>query len=301
MKRARGIFSRDWFIVVVPAVLLPAAAVRPVPVQAGAGKAPVSCAVDVRAVAGITTSGGASGAPGFQGAGQAGGTPVTAPEELLVRAGARLHECDPGGARDLWAEALRRSAADSSAVEEAMFRTAEIDFMTGQIDSAVAGLDSLMLRFPQGRLVNDALELALFLEDGMSVAPGDVKTVGACILEARCGQLDTAAGKLDSLASVSVLGDRILLVKCELERQGTRYGSAVASLERLLAGFGGSRFLPRARHMLGRIYEEDIKASDTSIDVYERLIVDYPQSPHADDARLRLKRLKAARAAKQGT
>lgn len=288
MRKVPGVSARNWPAVTLLAVVLCAVAARSGPDELVAGQA----------VAGGIAAGIAAGS---QQAGPAGLVPSGPARELLVRAGVRLRECDPDGARDLCVEALRRSATDSSAGEEAIFRIAQIDYMAGRIDSAIAGFDSLARRFPEGGLVNDSLELALFLEDGLSEAPGDIKAVGASILAVHCGQLDNATGALDSLASHSSLGDRILLIKCELERQGARYGAAVASLERLIAGFGGSRLLPKARHMLGRVYEEDINASDTAIDVYERLIVDYPESPYADDARLRIERLKAAKAARQGT
>ncbi|MBI4530864.1 MAG: tetratricopeptide repeat protein [Candidatus Latescibacteria bacterium] len=191
--------------------------------------------------------------------------------------------------------------AVAEVAEEAMFRIAEIDYMTGEIDSARTKFNALVERFPKGKLVNDALEMILFLEEGSLLAKEDLKMIGQAELSKRQGRIDDALARLDTLASHSPLADRVLFVKSRIERQAGRYEGAIATLNRMIATHGESRLRPEATYRIAQIYEVNLGESHKAIRVYEGLIIDYPQSLYADEARIRIRALKRRLAEKKGT
>lgn len=203
-------------------------------------------------------------------------------------------------ARNVYAMTTAWAAGDSGVAEEAMFRMAEIDYMTGEIDSALTRLNTLVGRFPKGGFVNDALEMVIFLEEGSRLAEGDLKIIGQAELDGLQGKVDTALARLDTLASHSLLADRALFVKSQIEHEAGCYHASIATLESLIAAHRESHLLPEAKQRIAEIYEINLGAIDKAIKVYEEMVIGSPQSLYADEARIRMHELKRKMKGKEG-
>jgi outer membrane protein assembly factor BamD (BamD/ComL family) len=223
--------------------------------------------------------------------------------EMLEEGTSWLSKGDTQRARNTYTIISAWASGDSAVVgvaEEAMFRIAEVDYMTGEIDSALTKLNALVERFPKGRFVNDALEMTLFLEEGSLLAKEDLKMIGQAELSGRQGKTDDALARLDTLASRSPLADRALFVKSRIERQVGRYGEAIATLNRMIATHGESRLLPEATYRIAEIYEVNLREERKAIVAYEEMITAYPQSLYADEARIRVRELRKRLDKKKG-
>ncbi|MCK5733511.1 MAG: tetratricopeptide repeat protein, partial [Candidatus Latescibacteria bacterium] len=91
------------------------------------------------------------------------------PEPFVLESAFGMSECllitgDPDEASKIL-ERMSGQRAPSKVREEALYRGAEIMFLRGDFEEAVKRSETLIQTFPEGLFVNDALKLAVFVEE----------------------------------------------------------------------------------------------------------------------------------------
>jgi tetratricopeptide (TPR) repeat protein len=160
-----------------------------------------------------------------------------------------------------------------------LFLVAKTFFYEGQFDSAGTYVAELAKRFPQSRLVNDGLELA------MTTGSGDrAKELARLMLGYETGAIDT--GKIRALAEGSdpAAEQASFLLARALGREH-RPKDALAVLDRYRQRFGTSVLAPRARLEQAALYLEGFKDEAKYREALEQLIVEYPGSAYVPIAR----------------
>lgn len=192
-------------------------------------------------------------------------------------------------ARNELSEILRQGFADRDAMDLARFRIAEILFYEGRIDSVRRWLSPLIGQ-KTGRTVNDALELALVLQENVK-APADLKVFAEArrlVFQRRYGE---ALLRIDQLLERrSSLGDDACLLRAVVFQKQKKFDEAVQSLEWLTTKFEKSPLADRATLLKGDIAaaQKDFAAA---IRHYKSLLTNYPTSIYSAEARKRLREL----------
>lgn len=134
--------------------------------------------------------------------------------------------------------------------DKALFKLAELDYLSGDFDGATARLNEMTRRFPKSQYLNDALELQIFLEE--------CRSSGAALR---------------------------LYAEADLNYRKRRIAEAEKLLQQIEANFIGSPVVPYAILLLGHVKE---KAKDPlgAVQTYRRLLSLYPQNalcPYAQE------------------
>jgi tetratricopeptide (TPR) repeat protein len=192
-------------------------------------------------------------------------------------------------ARNELSEILRQGFTDRDATDLARFRIAEILFYEGRIDSVRRWLSPLIGQ-KSGRTVNDALELALVLQENVK-APADLNVFAEArrlVFQRRYGE---ALLRIDQLLERrSSLGDDACLLRAVVFQKQKKFDEAVQSLEWLTTKFEKSPLADRATLLKGEIAAAQ-KDFATAIRHYKSLLTNYPASIYSAEARKRLREL----------
>jgi tetratricopeptide (TPR) repeat protein len=160
-----------------------------------------------------------------------------------------------------------------------LFLVARTFFYEGRFDSAGVYVAELVKRFPQSRLVNDGLELALLTGGGDRAGE-----LARLMLGYETGTVDT--GKVRVLAGGD---DPVAEQACFLLARSLRAKSkpkeALAVLEGYRRRFGSSVLAPKAMLEQAVLYREDLKDDAKCREALEQLIVEYPGSAYVPIAR----------------
>lgn len=192
-------------------------------------------------------------------------------------------------AKNELSEILRQGFTDRDATDLARFRIAEILFYEGRIDSVRRWLSPLIGQ-KSGRTVNDALELALVLQENVKT-PADLKVFAEArrlIFQRRYGE---ALLRIDQLLERrSSLGDDACLLRAVVFQKQKKFDEAVQSLEWLTTKYEKSPLADRATLLKGEIAaaQKDFAAA---IRHYKSLLTNYPASIYSAEARKRLREL----------
>lgn len=194
---------------------------------------------------------------------------------------------------------LHRIAVEPTATpdqqDEATFRLAELEFFGGKFGSAIALLGDLSVNL-KADYANDAIALQTFLQENTLTSEPALSLFARADFLARQRKITEAIPFfLDVIARypTALLIDDALMKVGSLQARARLYTEALASYGRLLDEFkDGSIALDRARFSRGEIFELGLKDSTKAIAEYERLLVDYPESILAAQARKRIRVLR---------
>ena len=180
--------------------------------------------------------------------------------------------------------------------EEVAFFLGLVDFFDRQYDSAETALRKLMVDYPQGFFVNDALRLIMAVDEA-----GDSKAVLDDYAAARyhefCELDDSAAVKLYAIADAEagVLGDVALYRLIGLELLKADSAAALRVIDRLAEEHPESYYRPWGLKIKADIKAEADSARQEAGDLYRQLLEDYPEYPFAREVREKLRRLEDPR------
>lgn len=194
-------------------------------------------------------------------------------------------------ARDELSELVRQRPADRDALDLARFRIAEILFYEGQMDSVRKALKPLVAQ-KSGRVVNDALELALILQENAK-ATADLKTFAEAkrlVFQRRYGEALQVIDPLLDRQRRSSLGDDACLLRAVIFQKQKKFDEALQSLEALTSIFEKSPLADKATFLKGEIAtaQRDYLAA---IRHYKSLLMNYPTSIYSPETRKRLREL----------
>ncbi|MCX6841584.1 MAG: tetratricopeptide repeat protein [candidate division WOR-3 bacterium] len=152
-------------------------------------------------------------------------------------------------------------------------------FYEGQFDSAGAYVAELVKRFPQSRLVNDGLELAVLTGSG-----DRAKELARLMLD-----YETGAGGTDQARALAKGNDPVAeqayFLLARFLRREHKPKDALAALDEYRQRFGTSSLAPKARLEQASVYLDDLRDEAKYRETLQQLIVESPGSAYVPIAR----------------
>jgi tetratricopeptide (TPR) repeat protein len=202
---------------------------------------------------------------------------------------------DTAAAMTRYLSVAKAPAATPDQSDEASFRLAELEYFRCQFTAATHRLDSLTLNL-KADYANDALALRAFLQENSASSAQALAEFARADFLARQQKNTEAIALLQDIVKrfpEAFLVDDALMKAALLQARSGLYRDAVASYETLLGQFKESSVsLDRARFQMGEVYEVGLKDPANAIACYEKVLVDYPHSVLADQARSRIRHLR---------
>ncbi|UCC44450.1 MAG: tetratricopeptide repeat protein [Candidatus Zixiibacteriota bacterium] len=187
-------------------------------------------------------------------------------------------------------ELLKTANLNEESLEELEFNLALISFYGKVFDTAEVALRRLMVEYPKGYYVNDALQLILLI----SRAEGNdtlLYDYSSALYFAHRLMSDSAKASYLRLAEADdrVLADVALLRLAELELADADTTESINTIEKLGEMFPESYYVP-----FGLLIKADVLAAwedgvDEAREIYSRLLMDYSDYPFIGDVRRRLR------------
>jgi tetratricopeptide (TPR) repeat protein len=160
-----------------------------------------------------------------------------------------------------------------------LFLVARTFFYEGQFDSAGAYVAELVKRFPQSRLANDGLELAVLTGSG-----DRAKELARLMLDYETGA--DAAGRAQTLAEGDdPVAEQAYFLLARFLRRERKPKDALAALDEYRRRFGSSSLAPKSRLEQASVYLDDLNDDAKYRETLEQLIVEYPGSAYVPIAR----------------
>lgn len=186
-----------------------------------------------------------------------------------------------------------RFGPDKKLQSQALVNAAKVDFYVGEFDEAANRLKEASQRSPDDRLTNDALDMLNLLRAGKDDST-TLKTFADAELEQKLGneaEAETLYTRVVTETKIEDLAERALLRIADLQRTSGRSEEAIESLTRSLDRYPNSLRAPEILLRIGEILEQDLDDPKGAVEVYERILIDYPESLQVEEARKRIRRL----------
>jgi tetratricopeptide (TPR) repeat protein len=219
----------------------------------------------------------------------------TAWQARLGAAQAALLAGDAAAAEKGFLEAIERGADDATR-EAGLFRLGELYFYTGDFVKAAENYRKLLQTFPAGIYVNDAVARIVFLDQGDAAGEGLLKEFADAQRSGLAGDAAGASARFQAIMRdfpLSELRDDAALEAALLAKWRRDYAGAVATLDAIVKDFPESPLAPRALIEKGAIRAEQLADLAGARTDYERVLVDYPTSLLADEARTAIEQIDA--------
>ncbi len=220
------------------------------------------------------------------------------PEPFVLESAFGMSECllitgDPDEASKIL-ERMSGQRAPSKVREEALYRGAEIMFLRGDFEEAVKRSETLIQTFPEGLFVNDALKLAVFVEEN-----GEPEEALTLFAQARLrrrqrkfGEAETLLNRIAKTFPTAQVRDDAVFLSSTLSMDEGDYPEAMARCRALIERIPDSPLSPEARQRIARIYDEFLNEPEQALTEYERVLTDYPESLLDADVRRQIRRLR---------
>jgi len=208
---------------------------------------------------------------------------LAAPDAYL-----RLGELD--SARTALGRLAQRPLIEEAA-EEAAFKLAKIDFYEKRFDTARAGFNKLLVAYPKGFYVNDALQMMLLIDEAGS-EPLLSEFSDALLFEER-REYDSCRAELERIAGADhpALSDDALYRLADLSIARFDSAAALEYIERLAGQYPESYFAPWGLKLKGDMLTADPRRREEGKAIYRRLLEENANYPFTSDVRKRLREL----------
>ncbi|MFN0150499.1 MAG: tetratricopeptide repeat protein [bacterium] len=186
-------------------------------------------------------------------------------------------------------------AKDDATREAALFRLAELYFYSANFEKATENYRKLMATYPGGVFLNDVVARVVFLDQGDETGGGLLKEYADAQRAALAG--DPGAGaRLEAIVRdfpLSGLRDDAALDAALLAKWRGDFTGAVAALDIFGSEFAESPLAARALLEKAAIRADNLGDVAGGRADYERVLVDYPASLIADEARAAIEEIDA--------
>lgn len=176
--------------------------------------------------------------------------------------------------------------------EKVDYYLALIEFLNKQVDSSRVALSKLMIDFPKGFYVNDALELMMVIDEGKDTPAVLYEYAGALLFELE-NKPDSVIKRLDKIAGddSKVLADFALYkLYQETLAQGDT-ARTITYIDRLKESFPESYYLPFGLKQKADIYLGENNKADEAKAIYLHLLETYPNYPFISEVRKTLREI----------
>ncbi len=173
---------------------------------------------------------------------------------------------------------------------EAQFRIAEIHYFEGLFADAVKELEPLTTNSNRD-IANDALELKLFVEPNMSQSEAALKQFARAQLLERQGKYNEAAAMMNDITvsfPTSPILERAYFALALDHRRSGKPEDAQRSLKAFLDRFADSILRDKVLFTLADIHEQDLNNAAGAIELYTRILSEFPNSIYSGIARERI-------------
>lgn len=179
---------------------------------------------------------------------------------------------------------------------EAKFRNAKLSFYIGEFDWARGQLD--ILKAATSKLIaNDALELSLLISDNIeedSVTIPLAMYAKADLLEFRNRDNDALA-VLDSVTTMypmHSIADNVLFKKAEISTKNGKFDVAATYYAEIIEKYPNDLLADDAMYYLAGLYEIHLNDKYKAMQLYEKILTQYPGSLYVVDSRKRFRSLR---------
>ncbi len=192
---------------------------------------------------------------------------------------------------------LYKNKNSNNIKEEALYNLGLIKFYNKDIDSAKTFFNKLMVEFPRGYFVNDAIKLLSLIDDAEAY-PELLYDYSNGLLFEQQAQIDSAVVYLEKLVNSmnNMLADLALFRLGEIMFEKNESTKAVDYFDRLINEYSESYYLP-----FGLKYKGDILLAAERIDdareIYLKLLKEYPNYPFISEIRDILRKLENSESA----
>jgi tetratricopeptide (TPR) repeat protein len=179
--------------------------------------------------------------------------------------------------------------------DDVKFKKAKLGFYMGNFQWAKAQLDAL--RASTSKLIaNDAMELSLFINENMeddSIA-APLKIFARADLQLFRNKLPESLAALDSISQLypfNSLADDVNFRKAGILRKQGKYEEAAGLLELIVKENSWDMLADDAIFQLAWIYENRLNRKDEAMELYKKMLTDYPGSVFVVDSRTAYRKL----------
>jgi len=179
---------------------------------------------------------------------------------------------------------------------EAKFRNAKLSFYIGEFGWALAQLD--VLKAATSKLIaNDALELSLLISDNIeedSVTIPLSMYSKADLLEFRNRDSDalTVLDSISVLYPMHSIADNVLFKKAEIYSKNGKFDLAATNYSEIIEKYPYDLLADDAMFNLAGLYENQLNNKGKAMELYEKILTQFPGSLYVVDARKRFRTLR---------
>jgi len=190
---------------------------------------------------------------------------------------------------------LADQAQSDALADRARFELARLQFYRGRFDAAATRAQTTSAD-PSADVANDAIELSVLIQEnrGPDSLDTPLQQYARAQLDLRRRRFDTATARLDSLLQTHgrhALADEARFDRARVQLARGDTSGARRTLRALPRRHPRSPYADRSLYRLAQLHEAQDQPAE-AIDLYDRLLSDYPQSLLAQDARTRLRMLR---------
>lgn len=191
---------------------------------------------------------------------------------------------------------VEKDFANEPLGQEAKFRNARLSFYKGEFEWAQAQLDVLKGSTTQ-RISNDAIALSLLITENydLDTVTYPMEMFARGDLWAFCRQHDKAMAVYDSVLLLypgHALTDEILFRQAVIHEKTGDSAAAATLYKRILDEFGQDIYGDDALFALAKLTQQVFRDNVTAMNLYQRLLNDYPDSHFVFEARRRFRSLR---------
>ncbi len=207
----------------------------------------------------------------------------------------QLYRADTTAASTAFRAVTALPGATPDQLDEARLRLAGIAFYSGRIADAMALVDSISSNTDHD-FANDALDLRALLEENAQTAPAALALFGKAEFLAQQRKNTEAIAVLTDLVSryprTPIVDDAVLRTATLSMRAGM-FAEAVTACDKLLTDLREQCRVPdRALFQKAAVQQFGLRVREDAIASYERLLVEFPTSVFAGEARKRIRQLR---------
>jgi hypothetical protein len=180
--------------------------------------------------------------------------------------------------------------------EEASYELAVLSFYDKGYDSTNVWLRKLIVDFPRGFYVNDALQILMILDDAKA-APELLGLFSEALWYQECGHEDSSRIWLERVTrdQNQVLADDALFRLIVLDLSMSDSAEATTEIERLTDSFPTSYYVPFGLREKADMLAGSPATMEEARSVYKRILEQFPNYPFVSEVRKKLRQMEIDR------
>ncbi len=175
--------------------------------------------------------------------------------------------------------------------EDARFRNAKLAYYRGDFEYAQSLLGILKASTSE-LIANDAIYLSVLITENVAdsnkVPLERFANAGLLLFQNKDKEVSLILDSITAKWPDHALNDDILMMRADMAKKHKEYDKAIAYLKLIKEKFGEDVLADDAMYKIADIYQTYLHQNDLAKKYYEDLIIDYPGSTYAQNARQRL-------------